>query len=86
MAIKTVSVKIEELRPSEYNPRKWSEKAIRDLTESVREFGMVDPIIANSAEGMKRKARVIEIESLYAEIILQRWSKFTGKEPIKNYD
>lgn len=39
------------LKPASYNPRKWSEKAIKDLTESVRQFGLVDPIICNSAKG-----------------------------------
>lgn len=44
-----VQVKISELKAAEYNPRKWSEKATADLTESIKAFGMVDPIIANSA-------------------------------------
>lgn len=42
-------IKINELKPAEYNPRKWSEKAIEDLKESIRRFGLVDPIIVNSA-------------------------------------
>ncbi len=39
---------IEQLKPSEYNPRVWEQKTIRDLTKSVREHGFVVPILANS--------------------------------------
>ena len=49
----TENVKIGELKPSPYNPRKWSEKAIADLTKSIKEFGLVDPIIVNSAPERK---------------------------------
>lgn len=46
-------VKINELKPSEYNPRKWDEKMINDLKESISRFGIVDPIIVNEAENRK---------------------------------
>lgn len=50
----TVSeVSVKNLNPSEYNPRKHSDKQLRDLMESIRKFGMVDPVIANSAENRK---------------------------------
>jgi DNA modification methylase len=42
-------VAISELSPAPYNPRKWSEDAIQQLTESINRFGMVDPIIVNNA-------------------------------------
>lgn len=42
-------VDVRELKPSEYNPRKWDDQAIKDLTESVKRFGLVDPILCNSA-------------------------------------
>lgn len=48
-----VQVNINELRPAEYNPRHWNEKAINDLTQSIKEFGLVDPIIVNSAPNRK---------------------------------
>ena len=47
--IKTVLVKISDLIPSEYNPRRWSKEQIGQLKESIRRFGIVDPIIANIA-------------------------------------
>jgi len=46
-------VEISLLNSSEYNPRKWSTKAIQDLTESIKRFGLIDPIIANGADNRK---------------------------------
>jgi len=43
------NVKISELNPAPYNPRKWSEDAISQLTESIKQFGMVDPILVNGS-------------------------------------
>ena len=37
------------LKPTEYNPRVWSEKATNDLKESITRFGLVDPILVNGA-------------------------------------
>ena len=42
-----------DLRPSDYNPRKWDEKAITDLTESIKNYGLVDPLLVNSAPNRK---------------------------------
>lgn len=50
-------VPIKDLQPSEYNPRTWDEAAIAHLTESIKKFGMVDPLIVNNAP--KRKNVVI---------------------------
>ncbi len=49
----TVNVAIKSLRPAEYNPRKWDEDAIKQLSESIKRFGLVDPIIVNSAPNRK---------------------------------
>ena len=46
-------VSIKELNPAPYNPRKWSEDATANLTESITSFGMVDPIIVNGAPERK---------------------------------
>jgi len=40
-----------KLKPSLYNPRKWSEEATEQLTESIKRFGMVDAILVNGAKG-----------------------------------
>lgn len=42
-----------ELRAAEYNPRRHTKEQSEQLKESIRRFGLVDPIIANSAEGRK---------------------------------
>lgn len=47
--LKVVQVNIEELKPAEYNPRKWSMEARKGLTDSLDEFGFVQPIVVNSA-------------------------------------
>lgn len=39
-----------KLKPSTYNPRSWSENTTSQLTESIKRFGLVDPILVNSAE------------------------------------
>ncbi|MFH1601645.1 MAG: DNA methyltransferase [Candidatus Shapirobacteria bacterium] len=55
--IQTVEVPVSDLIPADYNPRKWSDKAVKDLKESISRFGFVTPIVANSAP--ERKNRVI---------------------------
>jgi len=44
-------VAIDTLKPSEYNPRKWNEAQTNALKESIQNFGLVDPVLANSAQG-----------------------------------
>jgi len=51
--IAIVEVPISELRASEYNPRKHSQEQSTQLKESFKRFGMVDPIICNSAPERK---------------------------------
>lgn len=46
-----VYVPVTELKPSEYNPRKWNEDQVGALSESIRRFGLVDPILCNNAPG-----------------------------------
>ncbi|MAF13455.1 MAG: hypothetical protein CMI53_00980 [Parcubacteria group bacterium] len=47
--LKVVQVSTNQLKPATYNPRKWNQSAIDQLTESVKRFGLVDPIICNSS-------------------------------------
>ncbi len=51
--LQTVYVNIDDLTKADYNPRKWDEKALSDLKESIKRFGIVDPAIVNSAESRK---------------------------------
>jgi len=51
-------MKIEQISPSklkfsEYNPRAMKESEVKDLEASIKKFGFVEPVIANSAP--KRK-------------------------------
>lgn len=45
-----VQIKIEELVPAIYNPRQMTEQQALQLEESVKRFGLVDPIIVNKNE------------------------------------
>ncbi|MFH1536032.1 MAG: DNA methyltransferase [Patescibacteria group bacterium] len=47
--ISIINVLINELIAANYNPRKWDESAVVNLKESIKRFGLVDPIIVNSA-------------------------------------
>lgn len=51
--INIVEVPINELKASEYNPRKHSKEQMDQLKKSIQRFGMVDPIIVNSAPDRK---------------------------------
>ncbi len=43
-----VYVKTDILNPAEYNPRKHTAKQIEHLKESIKKYGLVDPIIVNN--------------------------------------
>lgn len=47
------TVKIKDLKPAKYNPRTWSEEATEQLTESIKRFGLVDPIVVNGSPNRK---------------------------------
>lgn len=51
--ISIVHVPLSALIPSEYNPRKWDTETKDQLKESIKRFGVVDPILVNSAESRK---------------------------------
>lgn len=51
--LRIVEVSITSLNPAPYNPRFWDKTAQENLKESIKRFGLVDPIIVNSAEARK---------------------------------
>ncbi len=51
--LQILTVNINDLLASEYNPRKWPESAITGLRESIQRFGLVDAILVNSAKERK---------------------------------
>ena len=46
--LKIEYVSIESLVVNEKNPRKWNDEQKKSLTESIKRFGNIDPIIVNS--------------------------------------
>ena len=46
-------VKLDDLKPSDYNPRRFSKQDFEQLKKSIKKFGVVDPLIVNSAENRK---------------------------------
>ena len=51
--MKIEQVKINEIKPAVYNPRKWDDKIISDMTESIKRFGLCDPLLVNGAPERK---------------------------------
>lgn len=51
--ISIINVSVNELLAAEYNPRRWDEAAVANLKESIKRFGLVDPIIVNSVHGRR---------------------------------
>jgi len=51
--LKIVLVNVSDLRHPEVNPRKWSKEQTENLKESIKQFGICDPLIVNSAENRK---------------------------------
>lgn len=49
--IQVEQVPIDELRPDPANPRRISDQELEALTRSIREFGLVDPVIARKEDG-----------------------------------
>jgi len=51
--LQIIGVDVNGLIPSDYNPRKWNTDALTNLKESIEKFGLIDPIIVNSAPNRK---------------------------------
>lgn len=49
--LKISYVLIKDLKPAEYNPRQMTEKQAADLEQSIKRFGIVDPVIVNQHPG-----------------------------------
>ena len=49
--LKIEYIEINKLKPNEYNPKQMTQKQHDDLVESIENFGMVDPVIANKGKG-----------------------------------
>ena len=51
--IKITFVKVDSLNVAEYNPRKHDKQAKSQLKESIKRFGLVDPVIVNCNQNRK---------------------------------
>lgn len=51
--LEIVQVPLVDLKLTEYNPRKWNDAQKKELKDSITRFGVVDPILVNSAENRK---------------------------------
>lgn len=51
--LEIINVPIGELRPAKYNPRQATKKQIKNLENSLKKFGFVEPIVVNSAPQRK---------------------------------
>ncbi|MFA7285396.1 MAG: DNA methyltransferase [Candidatus Paceibacterota bacterium] len=51
--IKIVHVHVSELKVADYNPRKWDKESEAQLKESIKKYGIVDPLLVNGAEERK---------------------------------
>lgn len=83
------SVKIADLIPAEYNPRKLSDKQRADLTASLEEFGFDIPIVVNQHKDRKnvivgghQRAKVAqeigyeEVPAIFVSLTLEKEKQF----------
>ena len=82
--MKIEKVKIAELNPAEYNPRRMTSKQYEDLKNSLEKFGSVDPIIINSDNtvvGGHQRLRIIrELGAEFVPVVRVNLSKEDEKE------
>lgn len=66
--------KIEGLKLADYNPRQMSSKMKQELVTSIKEFGLVDPLVVNMAEGRENiivggHQRAVVIKESFPEML-----------------
>jgi len=61
-----INIKAGELKPAEYNPREMNEFDLDNLKNSIREFGIVEPVVVNKdltiIGGHQRYRAMLELE------------------------
>ena len=72
-------IEIESIRPNPHQPRKdFNELALRELAGSIREFGVLQPLIVSKVEGESPSGW-----SVYYELVAgERRRKFSGPLPV----
>lgn len=51
--LKIKHIEVSLLQPNEYNPKKFSKEQLSQITESIKRFGFVDPLICNGSPSRK---------------------------------
>ena len=82
--MKIESKLLKDLNPASYNPRQISSKQYKDLKESVKKFGLVDPIIVNKDNtvigGHQRLKVCKELKYVEVECVMLDLSKEEERE------
>src|SRR5580700_9234268 len=52
--LKIEYVSVADLKPCEYNPRKWTKEAITGLDGSIGDYGFLQPLVVNAARNRYR--------------------------------
>ena len=79
------TMKMTDLKPAEYNPRKISDTALAGLKESIRRFGLTQPIVFNRrtkrvVSGHQRLKALKELGEKKVPVIVVDWPELTEKE------
>lgn len=79
------TMKIADLKPAPFNPRKISKEALDGLKESIRRFGLVQPIIWNKktkrvVSGHQRLKALAEIGDKEAPVVVVEWEELKEVE------
>ncbi|RLF27571.1 MAG: DNA modification methylase, partial [Thermoplasmata archaeon] len=66
---------ISKIAPAPYNPREISDKALEGLTASIREFGLVEPLVWNKrtkrlVAGHQRLKALQKLGATEAEVVV----------------
>jgi ParB family chromosome partitioning protein len=75
-------IETDKVRPNPYQPRReFDEAALRDLAESIRMYGLLQPLVVTRSEIQKEDGLVVEYELISGERRL-RASKLLGLQQV----
>lgn len=81
-----VEKKPSELIPYANNSRTHSDEQVAQICASIREYGFTNPILIDeegtiiACELLGRRCLSMEYDPRYADVIVRRWEKLTGKK------